>query len=121
MPRSHAPGHPSPSLVTDTDALTALCRRLAKEDFIGIDTEFMRERTYYPELCLVQVAGENEVAIIDTLAPQLNLEPLGELLANRSVTKVFHAARQDVEIFVLRFGAVPAPLFDTQVAAMVAG
>jgi ribonuclease D len=121
MARSHAPDHPPPTIVTDTDALTALCQRLANEEFIAVDTEFMRERTYYPELCLVQVAGETEVALIDTVVGQLNLDPLGELLANPAVTKVFHAARQDVEIFVQRFGAVPTPLFDTQVAAMVAG
>jgi ribonuclease D len=121
MARPHVPNHPPPIIIADTDALTALCQRLAREEFITVDTEFMRERTYYPELCLVQVAGEREVAVIDTVGTSLNLEPLGELLANPAVTKVFHAARQDVEIFVQRFGAVPTPLFDTQVAAMVAG
>jgi len=81
----------------------------------------MRERTYYPELCVVQLGGERDVAVIDTLAPGLDLLPLGALLADTGVVKVFHAARQDVEIFLERFGQVPAPLFDTQVAAMVAG
>ena len=81
----------------------------------------MRERTYWPELCVVQLAGEHEVAVIDAQAPDLDLAPLGALLADQAVMKVFHAARQDIEIFVLRFGDVPRPLFDTQVAAMVAG
>jgi ribonuclease D len=121
MPRSSIPDFPPPAVITDTDALSALCQRLASEEFVTVDTEFMRERTYYPELCLVQLAGESEVAVIDTVSDRLDLEPLGELLANKAVTKVFHAARQDVEIFVQRFGAVPTPLFDTQVAAMVAG
>jgi len=121
MTRPSIPDFPPPTVVTDTDALTALCHRLANEEFVTVDTEFMRERTYYPELCLVQLAGETEVAIVDTVSERLDLEPLGQLLANPAVTKVFHAARQDVEIFVQRFDAVPAPLFDTQVAAMVAG
>ncbi len=114
-------GESPPALITDTDALAALCTRLREERFVTVDTEFMRERTYWPELCLVQLAGENEVAEVDALAPDLDLAPLGELLADDSVTKVFHAARQDVEIFLLKFGDVPKPLFDTQIAAMVAG
>ena len=121
MPRHPIPEFPPPTVVTDTDALAALCHRLASEEFVTVDTEFMRERTYYPELCLVQLAGETEVAILDTVSDRLDLAPLGHLLANPAVTKVFHAARQDVEIFVHRFDAVPTPLFDTQVAAMVAG
>jgi ribonuclease D len=112
---------PPPALITETDALAALCARLRAEPFVTVDTEFMRERTYWPELCLVQLAGESEVALVDALAPGLDLAPLGALLADPAVTKVFHAARQDVEIFLLKFGAVPSPLFDTQVAAMVAG
>ena len=118
---SSAPDFPAPSLITTSAALAALCDRLARESFITVETEFMRERTYYPELCLVQMAGEAEVALIDTLAEGLDLAPLGALFANPSVTKVFHAARQDVEIFVQKFGAVPQPIFDTQIAAMVAG
>ncbi len=86
-----------------------------------VDTEFMRERTYWPRLCVVQLAGAAEAAVIDAEAPGMDLAPLGRLLADPAVTKVFHAARQDVEIFLLLFGAVPGPLFDTQVAAMVAG
>ncbi len=91
------------------------------ETFVAVDTEFMRERTYWPELCLVQIAGEREVAVIDAMADGIDLAVLGRLFTDQAVTKVFHAARQDIEIFVLHFGDVPRPLFDTQVAAMVAG
>jgi len=122
MSRRPAPAAESaPVLITETDDLAALCDRLRTETFVTVDTEFMRERTYWPELCLVQLASDDEVALVDTLAPGLDLAPLGALLADPAVTKVFHAARQDVEIFLLKFDAVPAPLFDTQVAAMVAG
>ena len=121
MSRAPRPGFPPPSLITSTDELAALCERLRGEAFVTVDTEFIRERTYWPELCVVQLAGEHEVAVIDAEAPELDLAPLGALLADRSVTKVFHAARQDIEIFVLKFGTVPEPLFDTQIAAMVAG
>jgi len=110
-----------PVLITDTDTLIALCERLMAEPYVTIDTEFMRERTYYPELCVVQLAGQGDVAVVDAQAPGIDLAPLGLLLAKSSVVKVFHAARQDVEIFLELFGSVPAPLFDTQVAAMVAG
>ena len=120
MSRSN-PAFADPALVTDTAALAALCERLAAEPFVTIDTEFMRERTYYPELCVVQLAGAQDVAVIDALAPGLDLAPLGALLAAPGVVKVFHAARQDAEIFLERFGILPVPLFDTQVAAMVAG
>jgi len=119
--RPPAASDSTPVLITETEALAALCTRLRAEAFVTVDTEFMRERTYWPELCLVQLAGEDDVALVDTLAPGLDLAPLGELLADTAVVKVFHAARQDVEIFLLKFGAVPTPLFDTQVAAMVAG
>ncbi|HET9147241.1 MAG TPA: ribonuclease D [Acetobacteraceae bacterium] len=112
---------PAPVLISETAALDALCRRLAEEKFVTVDTEFMRERTYYPELCVVQLGGARDVAVIDALAPGLDLAPLGALLAKPDVTKVFHACRQDVEIFLLKFGAVPVPIFDTQIAAMVAG
>lgn len=112
---------PDTVLIADTAGLAALCSRLAQEPWITIDTEFMRERTYYPELCVVQLAGAADVAVVDAQVPGIDLAPLGALLANPAVLKVFHAARQDVEIFLHLFGAVPAPLFDTQVAAMVAG
>ncbi|HTQ71608.1 MAG TPA: ribonuclease D [Acidocella sp.] len=107
--------------IATSEALAALCARLEGEAFITVDTEFMREKTYYPELCLVQLAGAQDVAVVDAQAPGMDLAPLGRLLAKPDVVKVFHACRQDVEIFLLLFDAVPAPLFDTQVAAMVAG
>ncbi|MDB5477637.1 MAG: rnd [Alphaproteobacteria bacterium] len=107
--------------ITDSAALTQLCRKLAHEAFITVDTEFMRERTYYPQLCLVQVAGETDAAVIDALAPGLDWTPFWELMQNRDVLKIFHAPRQDIEIFVKMSGAVPAPVFDTQIAAMACG
>ena len=114
-------GFLAPDFVTTTDALAALCARLRRERFVTVDTEFMRERTYWPELCVVQLASDTEVAVVDAQAAGIDLAALGELFADQNVVKVFHACRQDVEIFVLRFGDVPRPLFDTQVAAMVAG
>jgi ribonuclease D len=121
MPRPSPTDFPPPELITTTAALDALCQRMRGETFVTVDTEFMRERTYWPELCLVQIAGEKEVAVIDAEAEGIDLASLGALFADEAVTKVFHAARQDIEIFVLRFGDVPRPMFDTQVAAMVAG
>ncbi|MEI7710116.1 MAG: ribonuclease D [Rhodospirillales bacterium] len=121
MSRSPRPGHRPPALVTTSEALAALCQRLRLETFVTVDTEFMRERTYWPELCVVQLGGAHETAVIDALAPGLDLTPMQALFADTDVTKVFHAARQDIEIFVLKFGDVPRPMFDTQVAAMVAG
>lgn len=115
------PSFPEPVLIETTEALAALCARLASEPFVTVDTEFMREKTYFPELCVIQLGGANDVAVIDAEAEGLDLAPLGALFANPGVIKVFHACRQDIEIFLLKFGAVPAPLFDTQVAAMVAG
>jgi ribonuclease D len=106
--------------ITTTEALESFCERLAGEPFVAVDTEFMRETTYWPKLCLVQVAGAAEAQAIDPLAEGLSLEPLLRLLANTTITKVFHAARQDVEIFN-NLGVIPQPLFDTQVAAMAAG
>ncbi|MDR3530954.1 MAG: ribonuclease D [Rhodopila sp.] len=121
MARPSRTDFPQPTLITTTDALDALCQRMHAEEFITVDTEFMRERTYWPELCLVQIAGEKEVAVIDAMADGIDLASLGVLFADEAVTKVFHAARQDIEIFVQRYGDVPRPMFDTQVAAMVAG
>ena len=109
------------NLITTTDDLAAFCKPLADAEFIAVDTEFMRERTYWPKLCLAQVAGPEEAAAIDALAEGIDLAPLDELMANPKVIKVFHAARQDLEIFYLRMNKVPTPLFDTQVAAMVCG
>jgi ribonuclease D len=108
-------------LITTTDDLAAFCKPLAATEFIAVDTEFMRERTYWPKLCLAQVAGPDDAAAIDALAEGIDLGPLDELMANAKVLKVFHAARQDLEIFYLRMNKVPQPLFDTQVAAMVCG
>ncbi|HTR15818.1 MAG TPA: ribonuclease D [Acetobacteraceae bacterium] len=121
MSRAARAEFPPPVLIADTETLAALCARLRAEPYVTVDTEFMRERTYWPELCVVQLAGAQEVAVVDAAAPGIDLAPLGELLADPAVLKVFHAARQDVEIFLQLFGAVPTPLFDTQVAAMVAG
>jgi ribonuclease D len=121
MARPTHPQYPTPVLISTTKDLDALCQRMRRETFVTVDTEFMRERTYWPELCLVQIAGEHEVAVIDAQAEAIDLASLGALFADEAVTKVFHAARQDIEIFVLRFGDVPHPMFDTQVAAMVAG
>ena len=108
-------------IITTTAELADLCRRLRQGDHITIDTEFIRDRTYWPRLCLVQVAGDDEARVIDPLADGMDLAPLLELLDDPDVIKVFHAARQDVEIFYRLTGKVPAPLFDTQIAAMVCG
>ncbi|MDP6953523.1 MAG: ribonuclease D [Alphaproteobacteria bacterium] len=110
------------SLITDTGALAALCARLAETPFICLDTEFMRESTFWPKLCLVQIAGPDGVAsAIDPLAEGIELAPLLDLLNDSGILKVMHAARQDLEIFYNLSGRVPVPLFDTQVAAMVCG
>jgi ribonuclease D len=109
------------NLITDSAALAAFCERQKGADYIAIDTEFMRERTYWPILCLVQVAGPDEAVAIDALAPGIDLKPLLDLMADPATLKLFHAARQDLEIFFHLSGAVPEPLFDTQVAAMVCG
>jgi ribonuclease D len=108
-------------LIADSAQLAGFCERVAQSDFITVDTEFMRERTYWPQLCLVQVAGAGEVAAIDPLAEGMDLSPLLRLLYDERQLKVFHAARQDIEIFFHMTGRIPAPLFDTQVAAMVCG
>lgn len=106
-------------LITTTEALSDLCDRLAKSDFIAVDTEFMRENTYWPELCLVQIANSEEAAAIDPLAEGIDLAPLLHLLTeNEEVLKVFHAGGQDVEIIVNMTGKTPHPIFDTQIAMM---
>ncbi len=106
-------------LITTTDALTDLCERLSKSDFVTVDTEFMRENTYWPELCLVQIANTEEAAAIDPLAEGIDLSPLLKLLTeNEDVLKVFHAGGQDVEIIVNLTGKTPFPIFDTQIAMM---
>jgi ribonuclease D len=108
-------------MITDTASLDAFCKSLSGTPFITVDTEFMRETTYWPVLCLIQVAGPDDAKAIDPLAPGIDLAPLIELLDDPSILKVFHAARQDLEIFYNLMGHVPVPLFDTQVAAMVCG
>ncbi|MEX2617602.1 MAG: ribonuclease D [Alphaproteobacteria bacterium] len=107
--------------ITDSRRLSAFCKSVSGADYIAVDTEFLRDRTYWPRLCLVQIAGPDEAVAIDTLAPDIDLQPLYDLMANRDVLKVFHAGRQDVEIFFHATGSIPEPLFDTQVAAMVCG
>lgn len=109
------------TIITQTDHLAAFCATAAKSRYVTIDTEFIRERTYYPQLCLVQVACEREAVIIDPLAEGIDLRPLHDLLNDAKVLKVFHAARQDLEIFFHMLGCIPHPIFDTQVAAMVCG
>ncbi len=109
------------TLITQTAELETFCKAMAKEPFITLDTEFLREKTYYSQLCLVQIGGESQEAAIDPLAEGLDLQPLYDLMANEKVLKVLHAARQDLEIFYQLMGAVPAPIFDTQVAAQVLG
>ena len=111
----------SMTVITDTAALARFCEAQRGTSFVAVDTEFMRERTYWPILCLVQVAGPIEAVAIDPLAPGIDLTPLLVLMADESLLKVFHAARQDIEIFFNLSGAVPKPLFDTQIAAMVCG
>ncbi|MBH0112968.1 ribonuclease D [Novosphingobium sp. YJ-S2-02] len=106
-------------LITKTEDLESLCARLAQSEFVAVDTEFMRENTYWPELCLVQIANTEEAAAIDPLAPGIDLTPLYELLTNNEeVLKVFHAGGQDVEIIFNATGRTPHPIFDTQIAMM---
>jgi ribonuclease D len=110
-------------LITTTDALASACTRLAAHPFVTVDTEFLRETTYYPKLCLIQMAGPDpaDACLIDPLAEGISLEPFMALMADKSVVKVFHSARQDLEIVWNLGQLVPAPLFDTQIAAMVCG
>jgi len=108
-------------LVTDTETLRTLCDRLKAHDTLCVDTEFMRENTYYPELCLVQLASPKDAFALDPLADGIDLTPFLELLSDESILKVLHAGGQDIEIFMNLTGKVPYPLFDTQVAAMAMG
>lgn len=109
------------TVITDNAALAGFCQRISSNAYIAVDTEFIRERTFWPKLCLVQVAAEDDAAAIDSLADAIDLSPLFELMANKRILKVFHAGRQDIEIFHHLTGEIPSPLFDTQVAAMVCG
>src|SRR6478609_2236583 len=108
-------------LITTTEELATTCERLARHPFVTIDTEFLRETTYYPLLCVAQLASSDEAVVIDALAPGIDLQPLFDLMLDQHVLKVFHAARQDIEIVWHRAQAIPYPIFDTQVAAMVLG
>lgn len=111
--------------LTSTEDLATFCDRAAKAPYVTVDTEFLRERTYYSKLCLIQLAipgdSEDDAVLVDPLVDALSLDPLLALFRNKDVVKVFHAARQDLEIFFVEHGVIPDPLFDTQVAAMVAG
>ena len=111
----------SMTLITTTDELAQFCARQKTAKFITVDTEFLREKTYWSQLCLVQIAGDDEAAAIDALAAGIDLAPLLEILQDPEILKVFHAGRQDLEIFFHISGVVPHPIFDTQVAAMVCG
>jgi len=109
------------NLITTSNELAEFCNRLKSAEFITVDTEFMRENTYRPILCLIQIAGPDEALAIDALAPGIDLNPIYELFDDTNIVKVFHAARQDLEIFHTLSGRLPNPLFDTQIAAMVCG
>jgi len=108
-------------LITTTKDLAAACARLRRHPFVTVDTEFLRETTYYPILCVAQMASTEEAVVVDTVAHEIDLKPFFELMADERVLKVFHAARQDIEIVWHRANLVPHPIFDTQVAAMVLG
>ena len=108
-------------LITKNSELEDFCQKLSLSDFITVDTEFHREKTYWPLLCLIQVAGNDDAACIDALSEKINLNPLYLLFKNKKITKVFHAARQDLEIFFHLAKIIPNPIFDTQIAAMVCG
>lgn len=106
--------------ITDASTLRAFCERMRARDWIAVDTEFLRESTYYPKLCLVQIADREEIGLIDVLVID-DLDPLADLLSDSRVLNVFHSAEQDLEVLSQRFGPVPAPLFDTQIAAALVG
>ena len=108
-------------VITTQNELAAVVGELEKSEFVTIDTEFIRETTFWPELCLIQMAAPGVTALIDPLSPEIDLKPFFALMANETVTKVFHAARQDIEIIFHLGGLIPRPVFDTQVAAMVCG
>src|SRR3954454_7269601 len=109
-------------LITDSESLKSLCERLAKSPFVAVDTEFMRENTYWPDLCLIQIGDVDEAAAVDPKADGLDMTPLLDLLVNNEeVLKVFHAGSQDIEIIYNITGKTPHPLFDTQIAAMALG
>ncbi len=108
-------------IITDTQALAEACSAFAEHDYVTVDTEFLRETTFWPILCLIQIAGPDDECLVDPMAEDMDLQPFFDLMADQSVVKVFHAARQDIEIVHNLGGLIPQPLFDTQVAAMVCG
>ena len=108
-------------VISTTADLHELCEKLSRSDFVTVDTEFLREQTFWPQLCLIQLAGPEAEAVVDPMVADLDLAPFYKLMADPNVVKVFHAARQDIEIVYTKTGMVPAPVFDTQVAAMVCG
>ena len=108
-------------LITDSEELSRACAALAAHEFVTVDTEFLREQTFWPQLCLIQMAGPEFEFLVDPLSDDIELQPFFDLMADQSVVKVFHAGRQDIEIVYAKAGLIPTPLFDTQVAAMVCG
>ena len=109
------------TLITTTNSLSELCNKLKESEYVTVDTEFIREKTYWPDLCLIQVADNKNAAVVDVLSPNINIEPLLNIMHDPKILKVFHAARQDLEIFFKLTNRLPQPLFDTQIAAMVCG
>jgi len=109
------------SVLTNNQEISEFCKRLGKENFIAVDTEFMRENTYWPKLCLIQLASSEEARIIDPLADNINLDPVYKLMKNNKIIKIFHSGRQDIEIFFNKMNEIPYPIFDTQIAGMVCG
>ena len=110
-----------PQLIETTEELNSALSKLSDAEFVAIDTEFMRENTYYPKLCLVQLSAAGTTLCVDPLVPDIDMSALYNLMQNPSIIKVFHAGRQDLEIFVHLTGQVPFPIYDTQIAAMVCG
>ncbi|MCE2520484.1 MAG: ribonuclease D [Alphaproteobacteria bacterium] len=108
-------------VLTDTESIAGFCRRLRDDTWITVDTEFIPERTFWPQLCLVQIAGAGDAAVIDALADGVDLGPVFDLMTDRNILKVFHSGRQDLEIFLHLSGSLPHPVFDTQIAAMACG
>ncbi len=109
------------SIITTTEQLSSLCERLSNVDYITIDTEFIREKTYWAKPCLIQLGHNSKATAIDILTADLDLAPIFQLMRNKKIMKVFHAARQDLEIFYKLMGEIPTPIFDTQISAMVCG
>ncbi|MEN2495156.1 MAG: Ribonuclease D [Hyphomicrobiaceae bacterium hypho_1] len=108
-------------LITNTEQLHKACIALSQHDYVTVDTEFLREQTFWPQLCLIQIAGPNHEFIVDPLAEGISLDVFYDLMANNKVVKVFHSGRQDIEIIFTKAGLIPEPMFDTQIAAMVCG